>query len=160
MNFNGEVFHIGDDGGRKIEYKISEDGNSLIVDAVEEALDIVQDFIDTKLLKFGCDKKPMMQIRLAVEEIFVNIISYAYRPDIGKAEIFCCVNENPVSVMVQFMDSGKPFDPLAAPEADTSGEMFIERPGGFGIHLVKNTMDSVDYEFKDGKNILRIKKNL
>ena len=160
MDFNGEVFHIGDDGGRKIEYKISEDGNSLIVDAVEEALDIVQDFIDTKLLKFGCDKKPMMQIRLAVEEIFVNIISYAYRPDIGKAEIFCCVNENPVSVMVQFMDSGKPFDPLAAPEADTSGEMFIERPGGFGIHLVKNTMDSVDYEFKDGKNILRIKKNL
>ncbi len=160
MDFNGEVFHIGDDGGRKIEYKVSEDGNSLIVDAVEEALDIVQDFIDTKLLKFGCDKKPMMQIRLAVEEIFVNIISYAYRPDIGKAEIFCCVNENPVSVMVQFMDSGKPFDPLAAPEADTSGEMFIERPGGFGIHLVKNTMDSVDYEFKDGKNILRIKKNL
>ena len=160
MDFNGEVFHIGDDGGRKIEYKVSEDGNSLIVDAVEEALDIVQDFIDTKLLKFGCDKKPMMQIRLAVEEIFVNIISYAYRPDIGKAEIFCCVNENPVSVMVQFMDSGKPFDPLAAPEADTSGEMFIERPGAFGIHLVKNTMDSVDYEFKDGKNILRIKKNL
>ena len=160
MDFNGEVFHIGDDGGRKIEYKVSEDGNSLIVDAVEEALDIVQDFIDTKLHKFGCDKKPMMQIRLAVEEIFVNIISYAYRPDIGKAEIFCCVNENPVSVMVQFMDSGKPFDPLAAPEADTSGEMFIERPGGFGIHLVKNTMDSVDYEFKDGKNILRIKKNL
>ena len=92
--------------------------------------------------------------------LFINIISYAYRPDIGKAEILCEVQEDPLLVTIQFMDSGKPFDPLAKEEADTSGAMFLERPGGFGIHLVKNTMDDVEYEYKDGKNILIIKKNL
>ncbi|MBP3235128.1 MAG: ATP-binding protein [Eubacterium sp.] len=123
-------------------------------------MDIVQDFIRDRLMIYGCDKKTILQIRLAVEEIFVNIISYAYRPDIGKAEIKCDVNEKPMEIAIQFMDSGKPFDPLAKEEADTSGAMFLEKPGGFGIHLVKNTMDDVEYEYKDGKNILKIKKNL
>ncbi|HBZ03156.1 MAG TPA: ATP-binding protein [Lachnospiraceae bacterium] len=142
------------------EYTISEDGSSITIDAVDEAMDIVQDFIRDRLMIYGCDKKTILQIRLAVEEIFVNIISYAYRPDIGKAEIKCDVNEKPMEITIQFMDSGKPFDPLAKEEADTSGVMFLEKPGGFGIHLVKNTMDDVEYEYKDGKNILKIKKNL
>ncbi len=144
----------------ELEYKISEDGKSITIDAVDAAMDPVEDFIMSKLEALGCDRKPMFQIRLAVEEIFVNIISYAYNPDIGKAEVRCEVSEDPLAVIIQFMDSGKPFDPLAQAEADTSGEMFMEKAGGFGIHLVKNTMDSVEYEYKDGKNILSIKKNL
>jgi Anti-sigma regulatory factor (Ser/Thr protein kinase) len=151
---------IGGDDSGEIDYTISDDGNAITIDAVDGAMDPVQDFIEEKLLKFGCPKKPLFQIRLAVEEIFVNIISYAYRPDIGKAEIRCEVSEDPMTVTIQFTDSGKPFDPLAAEEADTSGAMFIEKPGGFGIHLVKNTMDDVEYEYKEGKNILKIKKNL
>ncbi len=144
----------------EIEYTISEDGNSIVIDAEEEAVDVVQDFIMDKLMAFGCSKKLMLQIRLAVEEIFVNIISYAYRPEVGKAEVFCEVSGNPLSVVIQFMDSGKPFDPLAYDEVDTSGKTFMERVGGFGIHLVKNTMDAVSYEYREGKNILRIKKSL
>ena len=143
-----------------IEMRISPDGTSIVIDAVEDSIDFIQDFIKRKLLSYGCEKKPLMQIRLAVEEIFVNIISYAYRPDIGKAEIYVRVSEAPLSVTILFMDAGKPFDPLARPDADTSGKMFMERPGGFGILLVKNTMDAVNYEYKDGKNILSIKKNL
>jgi sigma-B regulation protein RsbU (phosphoserine phosphatase) len=156
------VIHIGDhdDSNDELDYKISEDGKSITIDAVDEAIDPVQDFIREKLQGYGCDKKILGQIRLAVEEIFINIISYAYRPDIGKAEIFCEVTEEPLCVTIQFMDSGKPFDPLAKEDADISGAMFLERPGGFGIHLVKNTMDDVEYEYKDGKNILIIKKNL
>ena len=143
-----------------IDYVISEDGSSIVIDADDAAMDVVQDFVRNKLLAYGCDNKVMMQIRLAVEEIFVNIISYAYRPEIGKAEIFCEVTEEPLSVCIQFMDSGKPFDPLAADEADTSGAMFMEREGGFGIHLVKNTMDDVKYEYNEGKNILTVIKRL
>ena len=158
-----EMLSLGSIGGEpeaEPEYTISEDESAITIDAVEEAMDIVQDFIRDRLMSYGCDKKPILQIRLAVEEIFINIISYAYRPDIGKAEIRCEVTESPMEVTIQFMDSGKPFDPLAKEEADTSGAMFLERPGGFGIHLVKNTMDDVEYEYKDGKNILKIKKNL
>ncbi len=155
-----DIIHIGDDSEDSIDYKISEDGSSITIDAVDEAIDPVQAFIRGKLKKYGCDRKILGQIRLAVEEIFINIISYAYRPEIGKAEIFCEVEETPLCVTIQFMDSGKPFDPLAKEDADISGAMFLERPGGFGIHLVKNTMDDVEYEYKDGKNILIIKKNL
>ncbi len=142
------------------EYSISEDGSAITIDAVDEAMDIVQDFIRDRLMSYGCEKKAILQIRLAVEEIFINIISYAYRPEIGKAEVKCEVTDVPMTVTIQFMDSGRPFDPLAKEEADTSGAMFLEKPGGFGIHLVKNTMDDVEYEYKDGKNILKIKKSL
>lgn len=156
-----EVLHLGGDStDNEPEYKISEDGNSIIIDAVDEAVDTVKRFILDKLAAFGCEKRPMMQIRLAVEEIFVNIISYAYRPDIGKAEVLCEVMENPLAVTIQFMDSGKPFDPLAYDKVNSPEETFVEREGGLGIYLVKSTMDSVDYEYKDGKNILIIKKNL
>ena len=166
-----EEFHIGGDissdqediihqnEDKEIDYTISDDGNSIIIDADDPAMDIVQGFIREKLKSYGCDKKIMLQIRLAVEEIFINIISYAYRPDVGKAEVLCEVKEDPMCVIIQFMDSGKPFDPLAYDEVDTSGQMFMERVGGFGIHLVKNTMDAVTYEYKEGKNILKIKKN-
>lgn len=163
-----EVFSLGDglnDNGTSgadeediLDYTISEDGNSIIINAVDEALDVVQDFIRDKLVAYGCANKAIMQIRLAVEEIFVNIISYAYRPEIGKAEVFCEVTEAPLAVCIQFMDSGKPFDPLARDEVDTSGDLFIRQEGGFGIHLVKNTMDAVDYSYEDGKNILTIRK--
>lgn len=164
----GESFHLGGDEGESfrlggedaLEYVISEDGHSIIINAVDSAMDVVQDFVQEKLMAYGCEKKPMMQIRLAVEEIFLNIISYAYRPEIGKAEVFCEVSENPLSVCIQFMDSGKPFDPLARDEVDTSGVMFMEREGGFGIHLVKHTMDAVEYEYREGKNILTVHKLL
>ena len=154
------LIHLGSDDAVEPEYRISEDGKTIIIDAVDEAMDPVQDFIREKLVSYGCDKKILLEIRLAVEEIFINIISYAYRPDIGKAEIECVVDDDPLVVTIQFMDSGKPFNPLNVDDADTSGAQFLEKAGGFGIHLVKHTMDSVDYEFKDGKNILRIKKNL
>ena len=134
--------------------------NRLVVDAVEDSLDEVQDFVKEKLEAYGCEKKPMFQLKLAIEEIFVNIISYAYNPEIGKAEVFCEVSEEPLSVTIQFMDSGKPFDPLAREEVDLSGTLFREQEGGFGIHIVKTTMDDVDYKYEDGKNILTIKKNL
>ena len=156
-----DVIHL---GGKKdlgaIDYSISEDGSSITIDATDEAMDVVQDFIRKKLLAYGCEKKPLLQIKLAVEEIFINIISYAYRPDVGKAEILCQVSEEPLVVTIQFMDSGKPFDPLARDDVDTTGAMFLEHEGGFGIHLVKNTMDLVEYEYKNGKNILKIKKKL
>ena len=101
-----------------------------------------------------------MQIAVASEEIFVNISSYAYDPSIGPAEVRCEVLEDPLRVVIQFLDHGKPFDPLAKEDADTSEEALFSREGGLGILLVKETMDDVSYTYQDGKNILTIKKNL
>ena len=57
-------------------------------------------------------------------------------------------------------DSGTPFDPTVAPEADVSLSLEDRPIGGLGIFLVKNIMDTVNYERTDGKNILKMTKKL
>ena len=128
--------------------------------AKTENLDAVVDFVEEKLIPYGCPTRTMLQLRLAIEEIFVNIASYAYEPGEGEAEVRCRVLEEPLRVEIQFLDSGQPFDPLARADADTSEEGLMSREGGLGILLVKNTMDDVQYSYENGKNILTIKKNL
>ena len=134
---------------------------SLTINAEIRNLDIVNEFVSSRLKQHGCeDRKTLMQIRLAVEEIFVNIASYAYDPSVGPAEVRCEVLEDPLRVVIQFLDGGKPFDPLAKPDADTSEDALMSRIGGLGILLVKETMDDVKYVYENGKNILTIQKNL
>ena len=123
-------------------------------------LDVVNGFVLGKLEERGCPQRIQLQVRLAVEEIFVNISSYAYDPEVGPAEVHCEVLEDPLRVVIQFMDHGKPFDPLAKAGADTSEEALLARDGGLGILLVKETMDDVRYSYEGGKNILTIIKNL
>ncbi len=133
---------------------------SLTIKAKTEALDTVTDFVEEKLAPYDCPMRTMLQLRLAIEEIFVNIASYAYSPAEGDAEIRCEVLEDPLRVVIQFLDGGQPFDPLAREDADTSEEALMSREGGLGILLVKKTMDDVQYFYENGKNILTIVKKL
>ena len=136
------------------------DDNEIEIEATEENLDQVLAFIDRHLEAVDCPMKIQMQIDVAVEEIFVNIAKYAYAPDKGNARVRVEVDEEPVTVTITFVDHGTPYDPLAKedPDVTLSAE---ERPiGGLGIFMVKNTMDDVFYEYKDGQNILSLKKNL
>lgn len=123
-------------------------------------LDAVNDFIFGKLEAYELPRNTLFQIRLAVEEIFVNISSYAYDPEVGPAEVRCEVLDDPLRVVIQFLDHGKPFDPLAGEDADTSEEGLMARDGGLGILLVKESMDDVSYRYEDGANILTITKKL
>ena len=130
------------------------------VPAKIESLDAVNDLVERQLEPRNCAGKTMFQLRLAIEEIFVNIASYAYDQGEGEAEVCCEVLEDPERVMIRFLDSGTPFDPLAREDADTSEEALMSREGGLGILLVKNTMDDVQYAYENGKNILTILKQL
>ena len=134
--------------------------DSITIPAKTDELETVNEFVMHKLADRACPAKALFQLRLAIEEIFVNIASYAYEPGEGEAEIGCMVTENPPQVILRFMDSGAPFDPLAREEADTSPEGLMGREGGLGILLVKKLMDDVQYSYEDGKNILTIVKNL
>ena len=134
--------------------------DSIIVPAKNEYLEQVTAFVDERLEAHDCPMTTQMQVELAVEEIFVNIASYAYDTDDGEAEVRCEVLEAPLRAVVQFLDGGKPYDPLARGEVDISKEGIMSRIGGLGIHLVKKTMDDVQYAYEDGKNILTIQKNL
>ena len=124
---------------------------SITVKAIIENLDEVNDFINEELEQYDCDMAVEMQIDMAVEEIFVNIANYAYENAVGEAEIRCEVNEDPLSVVIQFLDKGVPFNPLERGEVDLSPETLQERIGGLGIHMVKSYMDDVQYSYENGK---------
>ena len=132
----------------------------LTVPATLENLEIVTGFIHERLKLAGCPAKLMTQVDLAVEEIYVNIARYAYHPEIGQATVRCAVGGNPLQVTIQFLDSGKPFDPLAKPDADTTLSAEERDIGGLGILMVKKSMDDVVYEYRDGCNILTLMKRL
>lgn len=136
------------------------DRNELEIEASDENLPEVIAFIEEHLEEINCPMKDMMQISVASEEIFINIAHYAYVPSKGNATVRVEVSDEPVTVTLTFIDHGKPYDPLttAEPEIHLSAE---ERNiGGLGVFLVRQTMDDVNYEYKDGKNILSLKKNL
>ncbi len=132
----------------------------LTVDAAVENIEVVTDFVNEELEKLDCPLKARRQIDVAIDELFGNIARYAYSPDVGKATVRFAVEENPLEVTITFIDNGIPFNPLEKSNPDTrlSAE---ERPiGGLGIFLVKKSMDLVEYEYKNGQNILKIKKNI
>lgn len=134
--------------------------NILTIPAERDRLDQVQDFIDQNLAGVEYSPEAQIQLQIAVEELFVNIASYAYAPGHGDAVIGCRVEEDPPSITVQLRDWGKPFDPLARKDADVTLSAEDRDIGGLGIYMVKNSMDAVDYKREDGQNVLTIRKNL
>ena len=132
----------------------------LSVTAIDQNLDTVINFIQEKLTTVNCPKRAQFQIRLAVEEIYVNIAHYAYKPEDGPATIRCAIENEPLRVIIQFIDHGKPFNPLQKETPDIQKPAAEREIGGLGIFLAKKNMDAIDYEYKDGSNILTVKKQL
>ena len=128
--------------------------------ATLDQMEQVQEFIDEQLELHECPMKAKFQLDVAVEEIFVNIAHYAYHPVVGEATVRCCVGGSPLQVTIQFLDHGKPFNPLAKEDADTTLSAEDRDIGGLGILMVKKSMDAVDYAYEDGMNILTIKKSI
>ena len=128
---------------------------------LEAATDNLQQVIDfaTELLEaHDCPMKAVMQMELVIEEIFVNVSSYAYHPGVGDVTICVDFAENPSAVEITFIDSGRPYNPLEKDDPDTTLGIDEREIGGLGIFLVKKNVDDIAYEHADGKNILRVKK--
>ncbi|MBR5572387.1 MAG: ATP-binding protein [Oscillospiraceae bacterium] len=132
---------------------------SMTVMAQVEELERVLAFLREELEPYECSAKTMFQLELVVEELFVNIASYAYA-DTGEVEIGCEVSGETPGITIRFADRGRPFDPLARADAETTPEALENRVGGLGILLVKKTMDEVAYAYEDGANVLTVKKYL
>ena len=132
----------------------------LTVAATVENIETVTDFVNEQLEALDCPMKAQMQIDIAIDELFGNIAHYAYNPEIGKATVRVEVIEDPLAVVITFIDKGVPYDPLAKADPDTTLSAEEREIGGLGIYMVKKTMDEITYEYKDGQNILAIKKNL
>ena len=132
----------------------------LIVEAVKTNLLKVLAFVDEQLEAVGCPTRTQISIDIAVEELFINIASYSYDSGIGTATMQVTVHKEPLSVEITFIDNGKQYDPLAREDPDITLPVKKRKKGGLGIFMVKKSMDDINYEYKDGKNILTIKKIL
>lgn len=132
----------------------------LQLEARKENLGEVLEVLDELLEAADCPMKIQMQLDIAVEEIFVNIASYAYAPEVGEAWIEIEITEDPLCAHITFQDCGVPYDPLKKPDPDVTLAADERAIGGLGIFMVKKSMDDVQYKYEHGRNVLYLKKLL
>ena len=120
---------------------------------------LLEGLINTVADRKQLDDATKASINLALEEAVTNVILYAYPDGVdGTVDMDAVLLDDSVKFVIS--DRGKPFDPTAAPEADTTLPV-EERPiGGLGIFLVRQIMDDVSYRYEDGKNILTMIKKI
>ena len=133
----------------------------ITVDTLPENIEVLTEFVNSFINKYSDNERAIAQINVAIDELFSNIVKFAYRPEIGKAILRIELRKEPVvSIRITFIDKGKPFNPLEILSPDVNLDLDERKVGGLGIFIVKRTMDEVTYEYKDGQNILSIKKRL
>lgn len=116
-------------------------------------------FVDEICEALELDTLMTMQINLALEEAVVNVMQYAYPADThGHVHISVKAYEKFLYFII--VDDGMPFDPTTFGDVDISQPAEERNIGGLGIHLVKQIMDSVNYDRVDGQNVLTMRKNL
>ena len=123
-----------------------------------EGMDLILSFVSFLLDSHGCSPQARTQLRMTMEELYVNVTLYAYPSGDGWAEIRGSVDDGMATF--KLIDGGKPFNPLEMDDPDTmlSGE---ERGiGGLGIFMVKTMVDELDYTYSDGCNRLTLRKQL
>ncbi len=134
---------------------------SLTVEASVDNLPKVLEFLDAHLESLDCPIKAQMQLDVAIEELFVNIAHYAYKPGTGNATIQLEKKTSPeTDIVITLIDSGMAFNPLEKADPDVSLSAEERQIGGLGIYMAKKTMDSMTYERRDNKNILQVSKKL
>lgn len=132
----------------------------LTIKASLDNLAAVMAFVDAELEELGCSMKTQYQIDVAVDELFSNISQYAYTPNEGSATLRLESDREAGVISITFIDSGVPFNPLLKKDPDVTQSVEDREIGGLGIFIVKKSMDAMHYEYRNGQNILSIKKKL
>lgn len=125
--------------------------------AKKEELDTVLSFVNKASAEY-LNPKFMPKIDLVVEEIFINIVKYAYSDEVGDVDIEVKAIDD--KVVISFEDTGVAFNPLEIEEADVTLPIEEREIGGLGIYMVRKIMDNVEYMHKENKNVLVIEKNI
>lgn len=119
----------------------------------------LNDFIEEIGREFAIAPDVLFNLNLVLEEAVVNVINYAY-PKEEHEFIYLSASMHEGSIVLVLTDTGKAFDPTAAPEADITLSADERQIGGLGIFLIRQIMNEVKYERIDGKNILTLEKKL
>lgn len=116
-------------------------------------------FVDEVCENVGFDMSTTFKLNLAIEEAVVNVMSYAY-PAGTKGDVDIDAEADDEQLKFVISDSGTPFDPTQKGEVDTTLSAEERSIGGLGIHLIRQIMDTINYERVDGKNVLTLCKKL
>ncbi len=143
--------------GRGSEQMAMQDVKTLTVPAALGELTKVQDFVEENVELLSASSAELMQTLLSVEEIFVNIASYAYGDKEGDATILLKILD-PKGIEITFIDKGVYYDPLKKIDPDITAKAEDRAIGGLGIFLVKKNMDELEYKYEDGKNQFTMRK--
>ena len=119
----------------------------------ESMMDVIQ-FVEDTVSDANVPAKIAMQVNVAVDEIYSNILHYSRA---SKASVEISTEAN--NVMLRFIDDGVPYDPTKIDNPDTTLSADEREIGGLGIFMVKKSMDEMSYEFRDGCNVLTISKS-
>ena len=130
----------------------------LEVDAKKENLDEVNSFVMNYIEPYNVSSKILMQLELVIEEIFINIASYAYRGGDGKALIYLSLDNNVLKI--EFRDKGVKYNPLERKDPNINASAEEREIGGLGVYLVKKNVDSISYKYESDSNILTLTKKI
>lgn len=117
------------------------------------------EFIEELGNEFSLSPDIVFNLNLVLEEAVVNVINYAY-PKEEHESIYLSARMHDGSIILVLTDTGKEFDPTAAPEADVTLSADERQIGGLGIFLIRQIMNEVKYERIEGKNVLTLEKKL
>lgn len=140
------------------ECEVRDAMKTITIEAKTERLPEVLSFIGAELESAACSMKSQMQLEVAVEELFVNIASYAYAPGTGDVEIGIRIEDG--AAEIRFVDGGIPYDPVNRTDPDVNLPAEEREIGGLGILMVKKSVDEMRYAYRNGKNVLTIRKQL
>jgi anti-sigma regulatory factor (Ser/Thr protein kinase) len=118
-------------------------------------LTIVVRWVAAVMEEWSIPERTAYAIDLVVNEAVTNIINYAF-PDDGVHQITIALRNADDSIAIRFEDSGRPFNPLAAPAMEMSPDLEHASIGGRGIHLIKSYSDEQNYTYVSGTNRLRL----
>ena len=132
--------------------------NHLSIAADLSEIDGVRQFLKDSLADIDISEEDGFKIELALVEMVVNVIRYAY-PD-GGGLLAIEIRKDRHRVIIEIRDSGLPFDPCQAPNPDIDEVVAAGGKGGLGIFLTREIMDECLYRRDGGQNILTLVKKL
>ncbi len=124
------------------------DKSSEIIEFVMSSPDIPDD----EVLQF--------KLRLSIEEAVENVVRYAYDGGIGWLEAGTSLDQDSLVLTIELRDAGVPFNPLEKEDPDVTLSADERKIGGLGIFLCKKMMDSIEYRYEDGNNVLTMTKKV
>ncbi len=126
------------------------------VPAIIESLYPLLDFVTSFAMKRGFTRDRISEIKISLEEVLVNIFTYAYKqsPEPGTVEITCDMHGK--DLRIDIVDSGIPFNPCELEDPDTTLDLDEREIGGLGIYLLKKYMNEISYNREGNINRLTL----